>query len=67
MSTLADDIAALKAAIRTGARKVVYGYGRDKREVEYRSLEDMQRVLSDLEDEATGRERLRTTFVEHHR
>ena len=67
MSALADDIAALKAAIRTGARKVVYGYGRDKREVEYRSLQEMQSVLSEMEDESTGRERLRTTFVEHNR
>ncbi len=67
MSALADAIAALKAAIRTGARKVAYGYGRDKREVEYRSLEEMKSVLADMEDEASGRERLRSTFVEHHR
>lgn len=67
MSALDDDIAALRAAIRTGARKVTYGYGHGRREVEYRSLDEMQRVLTGMEDEAAGRQRVRTTFVEHHR
>jgi hypothetical protein len=40
------DLDALKAAIASGARKVIFGSGPDSRTVEYRSLNDMLATLS---------------------
>jgi len=42
---LADDIAALTAAIRQGIQTVEY----DGRRVTYRSLDEMRSILSDME------------------
>lgn len=61
------DIDALRAAIHTGARKVTYGFGAGRREVEYRSLDDMLRILGQMEAEAGGAGRPRMTLAEHHR
>lgn len=61
------DIDTLRRAIATGARKVSYGFGSGKREVEYRSLDEMRRILADMEAEVGGAPRPRTTYVEHHR
>jgi hypothetical protein len=40
------DLDALKAAIASGARKVIFGSGPDTRTVEYRSLNDMLATLA---------------------
>ena len=61
------DIDTLRRAIATGARKVSYGFGSGKREVEYRSLDEMRRILADMEAAVSGAARPRTTYVEHHR
>lgn len=45
---IADDIAALEAAIRTGARSVQY----DGQSVTYRSLDDMRSTLASMKREA---------------
>jgi len=42
------DVDTLKAAIATGARRVRFGAGPDAREVEYRSLEEMNRALGQM-------------------
>lgn len=46
MAFSADDIASLEAAIATGALKVRYA---DGREVTYRSLGEIERVLSRMQ------------------
>lgn len=51
MAWTQTDVDALKAAIATGALKVRYA---DGREVTYRSLAEMERVLAALVAEATG-------------
>lgn len=48
------DIDTLKAAIATGAKKVTFGAGPDQRTVEYRSLDEMQKILDRVQSEATG-------------
>lgn len=48
------DIAALKRAIKTGARRVEFGSGETRRVVEYRSLAEMRQILADMEDEFAG-------------
>lgn len=47
------DIDALKAAIGTGARKVVYRSSGEEREVIYRSQADMERALAMMVAEVT--------------
>jgi len=46
------DIAALKAAIATGATKVRFA---DNREVTYRTLAEMRSILAGMQAEVTGR------------
>lgn len=48
------DIAALKRAIKTGARRVEFGSGETRRVVEYRSLAEMRQILADMEDDVAG-------------
>lgn len=48
------DIDALKKAIKTGARRVEYGSGETRRVVEYRSLDEMLRILAELKEEVAG-------------
>ena len=52
MSQLLQDIASLRRAIRSGAQRVTYS----DRTVEYRSLDEMHRILADMEREAGLRE-----------
>jgi endonuclease IV len=44
-----EQIAALRAAIATGARRIVFHSGGTRREVEYHSLKDMREALTWLE------------------
>lgn len=46
-----EQIAALRAAIATGARRVVFHSGGTRREVEYHSLKDMREALAWLEQQ----------------
>lgn len=48
------DIAVLKRAIATGARRAEYGSGETRRVVEYRSLAEMKAILADMEAEIAG-------------
>lgn len=54
MSFTSADIAALKRAIATGARRVVYESGQERREVTYRDLAEMREALRMMEDEVNG-------------
>lgn len=54
MAWTQTDIAALKRAIKTGARRVEFGSGETRRVVEYRSLADMMQILADMEEEVAG-------------
>ena len=68
MSYTSADRDALKAAIASGARRVKFGAGPDSREVEYRSLDDMKRVLADMDAELDPSSRPpRSSFVAHYR
>ena len=46
-----EQIAALRDAIATGARRVVFHSGGTRREVEYHSLKDMREALEWLEQQ----------------
>jgi len=48
MTYTQDDIAALKAAIATGASEVTFGSGPDRRTVIYRSLAEMRSTLAEM-------------------
>jgi hypothetical protein len=48
------DIARLKKAIATGARRVVFGSGETRREQEFHSLKDMLDLLSRMESDVAG-------------
>ena len=50
-------IAALKAAIAQGVRKVSYESGGEKREVTYQSLAEMERTLGRMEAEVNPQSR----------
>jgi endonuclease IV len=50
-----EQIAALRAAIATGARRVVFHSGGTRREVEYHSLKDMREALTALEQQQNPR------------
>lgn len=41
MAWTSSDLAALEAAIKLGAKRVTYGEGTTRKEVEYHSLEEM--------------------------
>ena len=58
MAEIDDEIAAIKAAIAQGARKVVFRSGGTHREVEYHSLKDMRDYLSSLEAKNGTRRRV---------
>ena len=55
---LADDIAALKAAIRKGVKSVSY----DGHMVTYQSTEEMRATLADMERELSGQRVTRTVY-----
>ncbi|MFZ5715765.1 MAG: phage head-tail joining protein [Bradyrhizobium sp.] len=48
MTYTQDDIAALTAAIATGASEVTFGSGPDRRTVVYRSLAEMRSLLAEM-------------------
>lgn len=50
-----EQVAALREAIATGARRIVFHSGGTRREVEYHSLKDMREALSWLEGQQTPR------------
>lgn len=61
MSLIDEQIASLKAAIATGARRVLFREGGTQREVEYRSLDEMIEALGLLE--AQLKPRRRVTYI----
>lgn len=68
MAYTQDDIDALKAAIATGALRVEFGSGPDKRVVEYRSLSDMNATLATISAEVNPTQtaqRPRVSVVRH--
>lgn len=67
MAFTLDDIATLKKAIATGARKVVYRSSGEEREVIYRDLAEMERSLQLMEDDLGLSGRSRTTIARHNR
>lgn len=62
-----DDIDALKAALATGARKVVYRSSGEEREVTYRDQAEMERTLQMMEDALNPTGRTRVTVARHNR
>ena len=62
-----DDIDALKAAISTGARKVVYRSSGEEREVTYRDQSEMERALQMMEDALNPTAKTRVTVARHNR
>jgi hypothetical protein len=58
MAEIDDEIAAIKAAIGQGARKVVFVSGGTRREIEYHSLTDMRDYLASLEAKKGARRRV---------
>lgn len=58
MATVDDQIAALEEAIATGAKKVTFRSGGTLREVEYRSLSDMNQALASLKAKSKPRRRV---------
>lgn len=50
-----EQIAALRAAIATGARRIVFHSGGTRREVEYHSLKDVREALTWLEQQQAPR------------
>lgn len=67
MAYTLDDYNALKAAIATGARKVVYRSSGEEREVTYRDLPEMERTLQLMEDELFPKAQTRVTLARHNR
>ncbi|MET3892792.1 ABC-type xylose transport system substrate-binding protein [Bosea sp. OAE506] len=68
MAWTQTDIDRLKAAMATGARKVAFGSGETRREQEFRSLEEMERLLARMESEVLGVQAPATTaFAQHSR
>lgn len=59
--TVEQQIAALRNAIATGAMEVEYRSGETMRKVKYRSVEEMERVLSSLLNQSLGRKTTRRT------
>ncbi len=54
MAWTQTDIDRLKRAIATGAKKVEFGSGETRRVQEFRSLDEMLRILADMETEVAG-------------
>ena len=68
MAFTQSDVDALKKAIATGARAVVYQSGEERSEVQYKSLAEMRTALAMIEAEATPAAKpLRATFVRFER
>lgn len=63
MSTIENQIAALEAAIATGALEVKYRSGETSREVKYRSISEMEAILSKLKAQVGPRRVSRTVGV----
>lgn len=58
MAIIDDQIAALEEAIAMSARKVVFHSGGTRREIEYQSLDDMQKALARLKSNRAGGSRI---------
>ena len=63
MSTITDQIAALEAAIATGALEVEYRSGDTTRRVKYRTLSEMERALSTLKASSGATRRVSRTVA----
>jgi hypothetical protein len=59
-----DDLAKLKKAIATGARKVRFGSGDSAHETEFRTLAEMKQIVADMEAEVGGGATSRASYVE---
>lgn len=68
MAWTQTDIDALKEAMATGAKRVVFGSGETRREQEFRSLAEMKETLADMAAEVLGPQAPATTaFAQHSR
>ena len=66
MTTISDEIAAIREAIATGAKKIRFKDGSVEKEVDYPSFADLRARLDFLEGraaEATGRRRRRVVLA----
>lgn len=66
MAWTSADLAALDAAIKQGVRRVIYGEGNSRKEVEYHTLDEMLRLRRTMADEvaaAAGTSRTRVSFA----
>lgn len=59
-----DDLAKLKKAIASGAKKVRFGSGDSAHETEFRSLAEMKQIVADIEAEIGGASQSRASYVE---
>ena len=64
MAYTQDDLAKLKKAIATGAKKVRFGSGDSAHETEFRTLAEMKEVLKDIETELGVSSGSRASYVE---
>ncbi len=68
MAWTQSDIDALKQAMATGAKRVVFGSGETRREQEFRSLAEMEKILADMTDAVLGAQApQRTAYAQHSR
>jgi len=68
MAWTQSDIDALKEAIGTGAKRVVFGSGETRREQEFRSLEEMEKILANMQAEVLGPQApQRVAYAQHSR
>jgi hypothetical protein len=59
-----DDLAKLKKAIATGAKKVRFGSGDSAHETEFRTLAEMKQIVADIEAEIGTGASSRASYVE---
>jgi hypothetical protein len=59
-----DDLAKLKKAIATGAKKVRFGSGDSAHETEFRTLAEMKQIVADIEAEIGTNANPRASYIE---
>jgi hypothetical protein len=64
MAYTQDDLAKLKKAIATGAKKVRFGSGDSAHETEFRTLAEMKQIVADIEAEIGTGVTSRASYVE---
>ena len=64
MAYTQDDLAKLKKAIATGAKKVRFGSGDSAHETEFRTLAEMKQIVADIEAEIGTGTMARASYIE---